>query len=188
VNDATAIGSAYAADGPPPLYLLYSAVTEANLRENLGLAEYSYFFVREIFRRVLEKHAQVIIISDPPREVDQIFDECEREGRDCVFLSFAPPHRTFINLRCPTIPVFAWEFDTIPDEVWDGDPRNDWRFVLAKMGCAITHSEYSAKAIKSAMGSDFPVVSIPAPLWDTARQGCGGPSSLAQGEISLVID
>src|SRR6185312_11177177 len=104
------------------------------------------------------------------QEVDKIFDDCERDGLRCIFLSFAPPHRTFTNLRCPTVPVFAWEFDTIPDEVWSADPRDDWRFALSRTGCAITHSEYSARAIKFAMGPRFPVISIPAPLWDDAQK------------------
>ncbi len=156
-----------------PVYLLYSAVTETTVEDLLGVAEYSYFFVREIFRRMLEKHAEVVVVTDPPGEVDRLYDTYRGQGRECVFLSFAPPHKTFIELRCPTIPVFAWEFDTIPTEVWDDEPRNDWRFVLSKLGRAITHSKYSVEAVKSAMGVDFPVVSIPAPVWDTIRQFCG---------------
>jgi acetyltransferase-like isoleucine patch superfamily enzyme/glycosyltransferase involved in cell wall biosynthesis len=174
-------------DSTPIVYLVYSAIGQSNLRESLGRAEYSYFFVREIFRRALEKNGRVIVISDPPREVDKIFVDCEREGLRCIFLSFASPHGTFTGLRCPTVPVFAWEFDTIPNEVWSTDPRDDWRFVLSRMGCAITHSEYSAQAIRSAMGPDFPVVSIPAPLWDDAQKDF--PSLvLPREDFNLAVD
>src|SRR6478752_2154453 len=86
-----------------PVYLLYSAVTETTLEDRLGIAEYSYFFVREIFRRMLEKHAEVVVVTDPPGEVDRLYDTYRGQGRECVLLSFAPPHKTFINLRCPTI-------------------------------------------------------------------------------------
>jgi hypothetical protein len=54
-------------------------------------------------------------------------------GEPCVFLSFSPPHRTPVHLACPTLPVFAWEFSTIPNEPFAGEPRNDWRTVLARL-------------------------------------------------------
>ena len=44
--------------------------------------------------------------------------------------SFSPPHRTPIHHACPTIPVFAWEFSTLPSETRHGEPRHDWRHVL----------------------------------------------------------
>jgi glycosyltransferase involved in cell wall biosynthesis len=170
------------------VYLVYSAVTATDLRDNLGRAEYSYFFVREIFRRMLEKHARVVVVTDPVREVDALVEDCARQGMHCVFLSFAPPHRTLAGLGSPTIPVFAWEFDTLPDEVWGDEPRNDWCAVLARVGCAITHSEYSVAAVRAAMGPDFPVVSIPAPLWDHARTASSGADGLPQGETTFVVD
>jgi glycosyltransferase involved in cell wall biosynthesis len=156
--------------GAATTYIVYSAVNSDNLQENLGVAEYSYYFVRERFRVMLQKRYDVIVVTDPERQVDAIYDELVRKGRDCVFLSFAPPHRTFLSVRCPTIPVFAWEYDTIPTETWDEDPRNDWRHVLGRLGRAITHSKYSADAVRSAMGEAFPVVSIPAPVWDACRE------------------
>jgi hypothetical protein len=148
------------------LFILYSAATSSNVQEKLGLAEYSYYFVREKFRLMLQKRGAVTVVTDPEKEVDAIYDAARSQGRDCVFLAFAPPHKMPSKLRCPTIPIFAWEFDTIPDEGWDGDTRNDWRTVLSSIGLAITHSQYSVRAIKSGMGADFPVESIPAPLWD----------------------
>jgi glycosyltransferase involved in cell wall biosynthesis len=148
------------------VYLLYSATNRDNLRDRLGHAEYSYFFVREQFRTMLEKRATVIVVSDPKREVDSIYDAMRREGRACVFLPFCAPHLLPRNIRCPTVPVFAWEFDTIPDELWDDDPSNDWRAVLSGVSGAITHSQYGARAVTSAMGKHFPVEWLPAPVWD----------------------
>jgi glycosyltransferase involved in cell wall biosynthesis len=148
------------------VYLLYSATNRDNLRDKLGHAEYSYFFVLEQFRTMLEKRATVIVVSDPENEVDPIYDAMCRQGRACVFLPFCAPHLMPRNLRCPTVPVFAWEFDTIPDELWDDEPSNDWRAVLSSVVGAITHSQYGARAITSAMGSHCAVEWIPAPVWD----------------------
>jgi hypothetical protein len=156
------------------LFLLYSETNASTLKTKLGAAEYSYFFVLEYFRLMLEQHnQQYTLIADPEREADLHYDAAVRSGKRCVLLSFAPPHRTFVGLRCPTIPIFAWEFDTLPDEVWNGDPRNDWRSVLAELGHAITHSQYSADAIERAMGEGYPVLAIPAPVFDRFQREMG---------------
>ena len=148
------------------IILVYSETDAATLAARLGRAEYSYFFVLRFFRPVLERIGTVIPVSDPKREVDRLYAQFRARGEDCVFLSFAPPHRTQLGLACPTIPVFAWEFDSIPHEQWAGEPRNDWVDVLRQLGRAIVHSETTVGVVRAAMGPGFPVVSIPAPVWD----------------------
>jgi len=146
--------------------IVYSETTEHTVKQNLGRPEYSYYFVLKQFLPVLEELGGVIVVHDPETEVDPIYEAARRTGEDCVFLSFAPPHKTTTNLQCRTIPVFAWEFDTIPTETWERDPRHDWRYLLTKVGAAITHSRYTVEAIQRSLGPDFPVVAIPAPSWD----------------------
>jgi len=170
------------------VFLLYSATNHENLRDKLGHAEYSYFFVLEQFRTMLEKRATVIVVSDPATEVDRIYDVMGKQGRACVFLPFCPPHLMPRDIRCPTVPVFAWEFDTIPDELWDDDPRNDWRAALSSVRGAITHSQYGAHAVASAMGRHFPVEWIPAPVWDNyaAAERCP-PRSVPAAATELAV-
>ena len=88
-------------------------------------------------------------------------------GEECIFISFNPPHRSTVGLRCPAVCVFAWEFDPIPNEVLDGDPKSDWRYVFSDHGCAISLSQYSADITRKVMGNNFSVKSIPVPVWDT---------------------
>ena len=38
-------------------------------------------------------------------------------------------------------------------ETWDDNPGNDWRTVFNKSKLAITHSRYSAKAVRKGMGN-----------------------------------
>ena len=146
--------------------IIYSAETEKSILANMGLPEYSYFFVLKKFRAVLCKFATVIEVKNPEIEVDIIYNECRTRGVPCLFFSFSPPHKTVTGLKCLTISVFAWEYPTIPTDTWGGDPRNDWRNVFRKHGCAITHSSFAVRAVQKAMGSNFPVWSIPAPVWD----------------------
>lgn len=146
--------------------IVYSAESEKSIQANMGTPDYSYFFVLKKFRAVLCKFATVVEIRNPGIEVDVIYNECRTRGVPCLFLSFTPPFKAVTGLKCPTISVFAWEYMTIPTDTWGGDPRNDWRTVFRKHGCAITHSSFAVKAVQKAMGSDFPVWSIPAPVWD----------------------
>jgi glycosyltransferase involved in cell wall biosynthesis len=148
------------------MFLVYSETESGSIAENLGVPEYSYYFVLKEFRPLLEQMGIVVVLSDPEQEADRLWANAARHGESCVFLSFSPPHRSFIPAHCPTIPVFAWEFDTLPTESWEDDSRHDWRSVLTQSGRAITHSNFAVETTKATMGRDFPVISLPAPVWD----------------------
>jgi glycosyltransferase involved in cell wall biosynthesis len=170
------------------IIIVYSATRDETIEASLGESEYSYYFVLKAYRPVLEKFGRVVVVSDPRSEVDDIFEQATARGEYCVFLSFSPPDKTEYDLKCPTIPVFAWEFYNLPNEAWDGRPENDWRFVLGKLGWAITHSEFTVEAVRADVRRDFPVISVPAPVYDqfAALEG-GGPRSPDRG-FELEID
>jgi len=148
------------------LIIIHSETNQRTIAQNLGRSEYSYYFVLKEYRPVLERLGRVVEVSDPQAEVDALYLDCLSRGEDCVFLSFSPPHRTPVNFACPTLAVFAWEFSTIPNEPFAGEPRNDWCSVLRASGAAITHSSYTVNAVREAMGADYPIVAVPAPVWD----------------------
>lgn len=146
--------------------LVYAPIPTQALGERLGLPEYSYTFVLNAFLPVLRTLGDVVEVSDPSTEVDARYSAARERGEECVFLCFSPPHRAPTGLRCPTSTVFAWEFDTIPDEPWDDDPRHDWRTVLADHGRAIVLSQHTASVVRRVMGEDFAVTAIPTPQFD----------------------
>jgi glycosyltransferase involved in cell wall biosynthesis len=147
------------------LILTYSAYNAASIEKSLGMSEYSYWFVRKAFHRLLASHGIVVPVTDPSREVDALVGGAGTHSERCIYLSFDTLQKTVLDLSCPTIPVFAWEFDTLPNEVWDDEPRNDWTMVLARAGSAIVHSSHTVAVVRRAMGQDFPVWCIPAPVY-----------------------
>jgi len=170
--------------------LVYSETSAANLQSRLGTAEYSYYFVLREFMPVLQSLGDVQVIQEPAREVDPIFLACREAGQPCVFLSFSPPHRTCLDLQCPTIPVFAWEFDSIPHESWLGRAHEDWSWAIRQLGRAITHSESTVVAARRVLEPSYPLVSIPAPVWDSfaavrATAGAMDPRVLIHGKGAL---
>ncbi|WP_371232156.1 glycosyltransferase [Pseudomonas sp. QE6] len=146
--------------------LAYSATSAATIRTSLGAPEYSYYFVLKEFLPALREFGEVVVIDDPAEQVDAIYQDCRRRGEGCVFLSFSPPHKTLNTLECPTVPVFAWEFDTIPDEVWLNDAGQDWSFMLRQFGQAITHSRSTVEAVRKKVPPFYPMLSVPSPVWD----------------------
>jgi glycosyltransferase involved in cell wall biosynthesis len=179
------------------IIIIYSETYKGVVDKRLGESEYSYYFVLKEYRPVLERMGIVVAVADPKNEVEAVRRSAAAHGEDCMFLSFAPPHQTQIGLNCPTVPIFAWEFDTLPSEVWGGDTRNDWRYTLGRLGRAITHSEFTVRTVKAEMGQDFPIVSIPAPVWDRfdalyrkipPRPVCGGVDISVVGTVLDTAD
>lgn len=148
-------------------FLVYSAMDAENVKRNFGEPEYSYYFVLREFMPLLQQLGEVQIIKDPHSEVDALYHASSAQNEPCFFLSFAPPHLTCLGLSCPTIPVFAWEFNSMPCETWWEDrPEYDWRWCLKQCAGAIVHSRQSAEVLRALMGESFPIVDIPAPLWE----------------------
>jgi len=147
-------------------FAIYSDIGEQSIRKTPGWPEYSYYFVLRSFLPALEHIGSITYVADPATELDAIFAESAASGERCLFISFSPPHKAFIDHEHPMIVVFAWEASTIPDEVWNDDPRNDWRTVFARCGRAITLSGFTARIVKTAMGSDFRILAAPGVIWD----------------------
>jgi glycosyltransferase involved in cell wall biosynthesis len=170
----------------PCVFLLYAGDANAGSPERFGLPEYSYHIVMKAFRHVLKRFGTVRVIIDPEKEVDATYLECRKRGESCFFLSFGPPHLMTLGLRCPTVPVIAWEYGTIPNETWNDDPRNDWRYGLRAAGKAIMLSHFAAKSVRAAMGVQFPVIALPAPVYD---RFAGATSARAKKDVAtLTID
>ncbi|MGY1450880.1 glycosyltransferase [Pseudomonas chlororaphis] len=146
-------------------FILYSDVNDSSIKHSLGRPEYSYYFVLKAYRPVLESLGRVHLVQST-EEVDRLYQELRSEGEESLFISFAPPQKTPIDLACPTLCVVAWEYDTIPDEQWDADPQQDWSYALARHGRVITLSAHTAQAVRHALGEDFPVLVLPSPLWE----------------------
>jgi glycosyltransferase involved in cell wall biosynthesis len=159
------------------IFLEHSTYDEDTIVANLGLPDYSYWFVRKAFRRMLARFGAVVPIVRPERDVDRVYKSAVANGIPCVFLPFMPPQYVPTDLACPTAPVFAWEFDTIPTETWNANQRDDWRYVFARTKVAVTHSQASVEAVRRTMGAHFPIWSIPAPV----HQGMLAHRQTAQG-------
>jgi len=173
-------------------FLLYANFDKNNIKDRLGAADYSYFFLLQAFGSVLTDLGQVIELKDVS-EVDAAYKHYAAQGESCVLLSFAPPHKTPLGLSCPTIPVFAWEYPEIPEclgdeESWLDDPRHDWRLPLGVAGQAICLSRHTAEAVQRSMGRSYPIAAIPPPLPRVATALAADGDPLRDGGTTLRIN
>jgi hypothetical protein len=148
------------------LIIVYSATDASNITSNLGVSEYSYYFVLQKYLPILETLGEVVYVREPALEVDSLYELAIAKGDAAVFMSFSPPHRTELELECPTICVLAWEFSSIPDESWGEDPRDNWVETIARIGNIIAISQHSTDVIRAQLGSKLNIVTIPAPVTD----------------------
>lgn len=180
------------------IILIGSKIDQSTIKVSLGKPEYSYFFLLKAFLPALEQVGQVISVEHV-EDIDEHYTRLKAGGEDVVFLSFSPPHQTPLHLQCPTISVFAWEFDSLPaagdttharqPDGWQEDSRCDWGYVFARTAGAIATSEAAADLV--AAGSAMPVMALPAPVWANYAGVCpdgGWPLALGERRLALTGD
>ncbi|MDX9688376.1 glycosyltransferase [Halopseudomonas formosensis] len=146
------------------IILVNSKINSSNIQSSLGKPEYSYYFLLAQLIPAMEQFARVIELESP-EEVDATYRKLSATGESVVFISASPPHLTPLDLQCPTVSLFAWEFPDAPDQPWDNNPCNDWRHPLKHLAGAIASSWESAQAVRNLDGHSCPVTSVPAAVW-----------------------
>ena len=175
------------------IILISSKISQADIHASLGKPEYSYFFLMKDFLPALEPLGTVIQVQSRD-EIESLYARYQAQGEAVIFISVSPPHQTPLDISCPTVTLFAWEFDSLPSVAWDGNPKNDWRHVFARTCGAIATSQETAGLVTKAMGKSFPVIALPAPVWDryaALAPAQGWQVDLAAREFSfagIVID
>jgi len=163
------------------LIILYSETTADSISSNLGKSEYSYYFVLKRYLPILETLGDLVYVTDPATEVDPLYQQEIDRGGSAVFLSFSPPHRTELDLKCPTVCILAWEFSSVPDEAWGDDPRDNWVESIGKIKNILTISQYSTEVIRAQLGGGINIATVPGPVTDRKRP----TSRLFRSQFSL---
>ncbi|MCB0918999.1 MAG: glycosyltransferase [Actinobacteria bacterium] len=150
----------------------------------MGRPDYSYRVLLDYFLPVLERLGTVHVVApevNPDRDdwaPDHAGDSQSR------VLVFAPPHAAAANWPYPAFLVLAFEFDRIPDESWDDNPRTDWTRVLTGYDGVIALSSNAFDAVRNAMGPSYPVHLVPTPVFDRIGPGDDLPRGITcRGDV-----
>lgn len=176
------------------LFYCYSEIGDSTIESRLGDADYSYYFVLKAYLPLLQKLGEVEVVDVLDEAFTGACQKALNDGEECYLLAFAPPHKIPFELPCPVIPVFAWEYSSIPNREFINDPKDSWCYALEHFGQALTHSSYARDVVKRDLREDFPIESVPAPLWDKfdeARSSAASRAAVKNASLSFgsaVID
>ena len=152
----------HARDDRPWAFLVSLTACAADIRRHMGKADYSYTFVYEAMKPVLERFGVCRVVEAPESRLDAAADAARARGLRPLHLAFLPPPSAYYSPRVPTVVLPAWEFPEVPLRDLGGDPRQDWSRCCRPAAAIWASSRYSAEAIRAAgLG---PVAVVPAPI------------------------
>jgi len=144
-----------------------------------GATYYSCQISAQRFVPLLLELGAVVMANETGPTLQALIKTIKQRGQQPLLLCFMPPHLLPQDVQCPMLVLFPWAYDTIPNETWGGEPRNDWRNILPSCAGVVTHSRYALAAIDAALELDIPASCIPTPIPARFFDLFAAPSSTA---------
>jgi glycosyltransferase involved in cell wall biosynthesis len=147
----------------PFAFLVSTTGWARGIREHLGSAAYSYYFVLEALAPLLEQHGTCRLIDRAESRLPYLAAKAEAEGFRPVHLALNPPQDCYFTPAVPTIVFPFWEFPNIPNRDFGSGPRQNWARVCGPASLILTACRFTAEAFRRA-GVRCPVKVVPVPL------------------------
>lgn len=143
-------------------FFLLSRFNDRDFIQEMGRPDYSYKFVENYFLKSLAKLGNAIEISNTsqiPKDIN---------SADYLFV-FEPLHEVPEACLPNAIPVFAWEYNVLPDHESSGDKNYHWAQILKQCRGAITHSSFTVQSMNDA-GVEIPKEYLHVPIYEQFSQ------------------
>lgn len=150
-------------DPRPLLFLISTPPSASAIRERLGWAAYSYHFVVEALRPLLEEMGTCQIVEQPESRLVFAVRKAEQAGLRPIHLAVTPPQDTYFSNVVPSILFPFWEFPEIPDRALAFDGRQNWSRVCRRADLLLTACGFTAEALRRG-GIDRPIHQVPVPI------------------------
>jgi glycosyltransferase involved in cell wall biosynthesis len=145
--------------------LLTCYMTGSTEGKNLGTAGYSYDFVAKLFSELLSRWGKVIPVPNPEANLELAAEQARSEGLEPIHVSFLPFQDVVLCQSAPNVVVPAWEFPDIPNQVLNGDERNDWIGMSNKCDMVIVGGPFTVDSFRRG-GVEKPIRVVPVPTSD----------------------
>jgi glycosyltransferase involved in cell wall biosynthesis len=164
-------------DDRPFAFLVSTTPCARSIREHLGSAAYSYYFVVEALAPVFETLGTWRLIDHPESRLAFAARKAEAEGYRPVHLAVNPLQDVYLSPALPNIVFPFWEFPDLPDRDFGYDTRQNWARVCRPAALVLTACRFTARAFRRA-GAGCPVAVVPIPVapeafglpdWDPRR-------------------
>jgi glycosyltransferase involved in cell wall biosynthesis len=152
-----------AASARPYAFLVSTTGCAKGIRNTLGSAAYSYFFVFEALAPVLETMGTWRIIEHPESSLPFAAARAEADGYQPVHLALNPPQDVYLTPALPNVIFPFWEFPDIPNRDFEYDTRQNWVRVCRRADLIVTACNFTRDAFRRT-GVDVPISVVPVPL------------------------
>ena len=147
----------------PYAFLVSTTGCARGIRNTLGSAAYSYYFVLEALAPVLERLGTWRLLDHPESSLPFAAARAEADGYQPIHLSLHPPQDVYLTPALPNVIFPFWEFPDLPDRDFGHDTRQNWVRVCSRADLILTACEFTARAFQKA-GVNCPVAVVPVPL------------------------
>ena len=161
----------------PYAFLVSTTGCAKGIRNTLGSAAYSYFFVLEALVPVLEQLGTWRLLDHPESSLPFAAARAEADGYQPIHLALHPPQDVYLTPALPNVIFPFWEFPDVPDRDFAYDTRQNWVRICRRADLILTACHFTADAFRRA-GLDCPIGVVPVPLgpahfqvpaWDPAH-------------------
>ena len=147
----------------PYAFLVSTTGCAKGIRNTIGSAAYSYYFVLEALAPVLEKLGTWRLLDHPESSLPFAADRAEAEGYRPIHLALHPPQDVYLTPALPNVIFPFWEFPDIPDRDFEYDTRQNWARVCRRADMILTACRFTADAFRRG-GIDCPIGVVPVPI------------------------
>jgi glycosyltransferase involved in cell wall biosynthesis len=147
----------------PIAFLVSTTGCAKGIRNTIGSAAYSYYFVLEALAPVLERFGTWRLIEHPESSLPFAAARAEADGYRPVHLALHPPQDVYLTPALPNIIFPFWEFPDIPNRDFGHDTRQNWVRVAQRADMLITACTFTREAFLRA-GINCPIGVVPVPI------------------------
>ncbi len=147
----------------PYAFLVSTTGCAKGIRNTLGSAAYSYFFVLEALAPVLERLGTWRLLDQPESSLPFAAARAEADGYRPIHLALHPPQDVYLTPALPNVIFPFWEFPDVPDRDFGHDTRQNWVRICSRADLILTACEFTAAAFRRA-GVGCPIGVVPVPL------------------------
>jgi glycosyltransferase involved in cell wall biosynthesis len=147
----------------PVAFLVSTTGCARDIRRYMGSADYSYVFVLNAFRPLLEALGTCRILEAPESRLPRAAAQAAADGFRPVHLAMQPPQSAYFTPAVPTVLFPFWEFPEVPDRDFGLDTRQNWARLCRPASLILTACRFTAEAFRRA-GVPATVEVVPVPL------------------------
>lgn len=144
-------------------FLVSTTPCARSIRDHLGSASYSYYFVYEALRPVLERLGTCRLVEHPESRLPYFAARAVEAGLRPIHLAVQPVQDCYLSPAVPNVLFPFWEFPDIPNRDFGYDTRQNWQRICRSASLILTACRFTAGAFRRA-GLACPVAVVPIPI------------------------